>query len=93
MSAKDGIVHLWDLPEERVNIGIDELMQDVLEKAVSVKGSISNLAKFLGIHRRTISSYKDRKVKSIPLIIVKKLLEIKEASGEISIEDLKKDLL
>jgi hypothetical protein len=91
MSAKDGIVHLWSLPEDKIGVRLKNVIQkDMIEKALSIVGTKKRLAEILNINRRTFIDFTNNKLKSTSFTLVKRLSEflIKNGFKDFSIENL-----
>lgn len=95
ISAKDGIVHLWDLPEDRVCVKLpNDLQKLMIEKALTLVNGRYKLAKEIGVKPVNIYDFEQNRFKSISLSVVKKLSNflVKNGMPEFSLENLETKL-
>lgn len=95
MSAKDGIVHLWDLPEDKVCIKLpDSLQKLIVKKALQITKGRYNLANKIGVKPINIYDLEKYRFQSITLSVVKKLSNffVKNEMREFSLKNLETKL-
>jgi hypothetical protein len=95
MSQKDGIVHLWDLPEDRVCVRLDDRTQkQMISCALKIISGRYNLAKKLSVNPTTIYDFERCRFQSVSLKFLKKLSKFLNENGyeKYSLENLETKL-
>jgi intein/homing endonuclease len=99
MPEKNGIIHLWDLPDRKTYLLIKEhLRRELFNRGYSMLRNKTNLDKFLGLHRVHRKLYENGKY-FCPLWVIKKILSVLDdeeryklmACIEKNIEELRKN--
>lgn len=91
MSKKDGVVNLWDLPEDKVFIKLPVKLQKLMiEKALKIARDRNNLAKSLEVNPKSIYDFNLGRFGSIKLSFVRKSSEflVKNGAREFSLDKL-----
>jgi len=96
MSLKDGMVHLYELPENEVCIRLPkEIQEKMFLLASKIVGNNTRLAKTLGLNKTTLLDFKKSRFASTRLRIIKALSELLAKNGykEYSLDNLEKKIL
>jgi len=95
MSAKDGIVHLWNLSENEVFVKLsDNTQKTMVEKALEFFKNEDELARVLGTDQATVNEFKWSKHQSVNLEFVKRLCTFlcEKEITEFSLENIEKQI-
>jgi hypothetical protein len=95
MSRKIGVVHLWDLPEDKIFVKLPSHIQKAMvEKSLEFFKNEYDFAKELGSNQATINDFKNSRLKSTNLKLVKKmsLFLCKKELREFGLENLERQL-
>jgi len=90
MSQKDGIVHLQDLPENKVSIKLpNSIQKSMIDTALKIS-NINELSRILSISKTTVYDFRNSRQESIIFSTVKKIssLLVNNSHKEFSLENL-----
>lgn len=91
VSQENGIVYLWDLPEDKVFIKLQSRIQkEMIEKALQIAITRNNLAKELKVNPETIYDFREARFESVKFMFVKRLCKflVKNGFKKFSLENL-----
>lgn len=95
MSVKNGIVHLWDLPEDKVFVKLPkEVQKEMIIKALEFVKNEDELADILNTDQATVNEFKWSKHQSVNLKFLKRLCAFLCEKGltKISLKNLEKQV-
>lgn len=95
MSQKNGVVHLWELPEDKICIKLhNNLQRKMIEKAISLVPSYKDLANKINVNRSTLFDFRNSRFSTTSLAFVKRLSDFLVSNGmsEFSIDNLESKL-
>jgi len=95
MAEIDGVVHLWDLPEDKVFVRLkDGLQKLMVYKALKVAKTQKSLAENLSANKASILDFRNSRFQTIKLGFVKQLsmFLVKTGLKEFSLENIEKQI-